>query len=92
MTSNGILADPEELVVLGSETAPVPYCMTPVGETTPWILFDLQLLYHVTGFQFIESSVVSVAMAYGISRDNLTMYGPGVSTKTKLAHVAVGGE
>ncbi len=83
-TSNGPIADPEELIVLGTEAAPTPYCLTQVGDATPWILFDLQLLYHVTGFQFVDSSVTSITLAYGISRDNLTMYGSSVSIKASL--------
>ncbi len=70
-TSEGVLPDPEDIVVLDSQLAPVRYCLT-----APWILFDLRLLHHVTGFQFMDSNVLNVSVAHGISRDSLRLDHP----------------
>ncbi len=71
-TSDGITTDSENIIALGVEPTHMPYCLTPADAT--WILLDLQLLYHITGFQFMNSSLMTFQLAYGTARDNLSLY------------------
>lgn len=59
--------------MLDTGMAPTAHCLTVVPGSTPWILLDLRLLYHVTGFQLLESSVLSVTVSHGTDRENLTV-------------------
>ena len=78
-TSDSVLHDPEDVVVLNMETTPAPYCLTPPPKYAPWILLDFRLLYHVTGLRLLESSVLSVTVSHGTGRDDLTVHPASVS-------------
>ena len=76
-TADGILADPENIIALSVNATQLPYCLTPA--TATWICVDLQLLYHVTGLQFMNTSLIEFQLAYGTSRENLSVYHTPVS-------------
>ena len=85
-TSDAVLDDPEDVVVLNTETTPAPYCLTPPPGYAPWILLDFRLLYHVTGLRLLESSVLSVTVSHGTDRGHLTVHQPSVSQEEVLNH------